>query len=126
MEAKSLSMLSYSAFLFIFNCSSSFLKSLSSLKRCIYDIFLISSCGIFDQFLYNFHLFPKRSLFSIELSSHVLVKALIPSPYINAHKGSVYLWSNTSVPPIISISNLVFISGLVIRKFRFYKLNVHI
>ena len=117
-------MSSYLVFFFTFNCSSSFSKLLSSYKRCINDIFLISTCSISDQFLYDSSLFPKGSLFPIKLSPHVLVKALILSPYIYFCKGSVYLWSNTSVPPIISVLNPVFISRLVIRKFRFYELNV--
>ena len=124
MEVKSLSMSSYSAFLFTFDCSSSFSKSLSSSKRCIYDIFLISTYGILDQFLYNPCLFPHRTLFPIEPSPHIPIKALIPSTYINAHKGRIHLWSNTSVPPIISVSYLIFISRSVIRKLGFNKLNV--
>ena len=124
MDVNSLSMSSYSAFLFTFNCSSSFLKLLSSLKRCIYNIFLICTCSIFNQFLYYFCLFPEGSLFPIELSPHGLVKTLVPSPYIDSCKGGIHLWSNTSVPPIISVSNPVFISGSVVREFWFYKLNI--
>ena len=120
MGAKILSMSLYSVFFFTFNCSSSFSKSLSSSKRCIYDIFLISTCGVSDQLLYHSSLFPKGSLFPIKPSPHVLIKTLIPSPYIYSCKGSIYLWSNTSVPAIISISNPIFISGLVIGEFRFY------
>ena len=124
MEAKILSMSSYLAFLFTFNCSSSVLKSLSSSKRCVYDIFMISTCSIFDQLLYNSSLFPMGSLFPIEPSPHILVKTLVPSPYINACKGSIYLWSNTSVPSIISVSYPIFISRLVIRNFGFNELNI--
>ena len=107
----------YSLFLFTFDCSSSFSKSLSSSKRCIYDIFLISTCGIFDQFLHDSRLFPEKSLLSIKSSPHILVKALIPSPYINAPEGSELLWFYSSVPSSVSISNPIFISGSVIRKF---------
>ena len=117
-------MSSYLVLLFTFNCSSSFSKSLSSLKRCIYDIFLISTYSIFDQLLYNSCLFPKGSLFPIKPSPHIPVKTLVPSPYVDARKGRIHLWSNTSIPPVISISNPIFVSGSVIREFGFNELNV--
>ena len=115
--AKSLSISSYLTFFFTFNNSSSFLKLLSPSKGRIDNILFISTCSIFDQFLYNPCLSPKRRFFPVKPGLYILVKTLIPSPYTHSHKSSIHLHISTWIPSTISLSHPVLINGSVVRIF---------